>query len=330
MRVMMLAVLGLCAGVASAAEKPPTVLEPSSQWVVDYAENNCRLIRMFGTGKDSIKLVFEQVAPRSPMTVMLIGNSHAESSDNNLLAFEPLSDVAISKGQRLETADSSADVVFWPRRLGRGRWGLIPEDVASRMRKTDPVAAEASSSTPSDLSAPHVKWKDHDWTAESEEKWQAEDDAFSARADQVTSVVLNPGRSGSLSLQAGGMAKPFQALEKCATDSLKDWGVDPAVEAAIATGAHPVTDPQQAFTPGDYPQAALQSLKEDNLEVWLNIDAHGGIAGCRVISDFASPEINDAICGMIKRKERFVPARMKDGTPVPDFYIEQFVFRISA
>ena len=70
MRVLTLAVLGLSASFASAADKPATVLEPSSQWVVDYAESNCRLIRMFGAGKDAIKLVFEQVAPRSPVTVM--------------------------------------------------------------------------------------------------------------------------------------------------------------------------------------------------------------------------------------------------------------------
>ena len=327
MRVLTLAVLGLSASFASAADKPVTVLDPSSQWVVDYAESNCRLIRMFGAGKDAIKLVFEQVAPRSPVTVMLVGKLHAESA-NNLLAFEPLPNVAISRGQSLEVVDSSADVVFWPRRLGRGRWGLVPEDVAAQMRKADPVAAEASSSTPSDLSAPRVRWKDRDWSAEPEAQWQAEDAAFSARADQVTALVLNPGRSGSVSLNSGGLAKPLQALEQSAADSLKDWGIDPTVEATIVTSAHPVTDPQSAFSSGDYPQAALQSLKEDNLEVWLNIDALGGIASCRVISDFATPEINDAICGMIRRKERFVPARTKDGTAVPDYYTQAFVFRM--
>jgi hypothetical protein len=295
--------------------------------VVDYADNNCRLIRVFGTGKDSVKLVFEQVAPRAPMTVMLVGNVRPESG-NNLLAFAPLNDVEISRGQSLEAVDSSASVVFWPRRLGRGRWGLIPETLAAGMRKADPVGAAASVSTPSDLSAPHVKWKDHDWSIQREDQWQAEDAAFSTRADQVTALVLNPGRSGSVSLQTGALAKPFQALEQCASDSLKDWGIDPAVEATIVTGAHPVTDPQSAFSSGDYPQAALQSLKEDNFDVWLNIDAQGGIASCRVISDFATAEINNAICGMIRRKERFVPARTKDGTAVPDFYTQAFVFRM--
>ena len=75
MRILISALLGLWAALASAADKPVKVLEPKSQWVVDYADNNCRLIRMFGADKEAIKLVFEQTAPRSPMTVMLVGSS---------------------------------------------------------------------------------------------------------------------------------------------------------------------------------------------------------------------------------------------------------------
>lgn len=71
----------------------------------------------------------------------------------------------------------------------------------------------------------------------------------------------------------------------------------------------------------------LQPL-QDNLEVWLDIDAKGAIASCRVVSDFASPEINSAICAMVQRKQRFVAARTKDGTTVPDFYTENFVFKM--
>ena len=325
MRVLMSAVLGSWAALASAADKPATVLEPASQWVVDYADNNCRLIRMFGSDNDAVKLVFEQVAPRSTMTVMVVGKFSA-GKGNNVLGFEPLADVRIDGGQSLDAVGTRDSVVLWPRRVGRGRWGLIPETLAARMRKGDPGAAEASPSAPSDVRAPRVNWKDHDWSVEPAEQWRAEDAAFGARADEVTAVVLNPGRSGSVSLHTGGMAKPLHALEECASDSLKDWGVDPAVHSTIVTGAHPVTDAQTLFTSSDYPQAALQSFKKDYLSVWLNIDAQGRIASCRVISDFATPEFNGAICGMIGRKETFTPARTKDGTSVPDFYIQSFEF----
>lgn len=327
MRVLLWALAVLSAALASAAPAAPRVLEPTSPWDLDYAANTCRLIRMFGSGKDAVKLVFEQLVPRGPMTVILIGNVPADS-DDNILGFESLPGVTIGKGQSLETVDSSGKVVFWPRRLGRGRWGLIPEAEADRMAKADPVAEEESQSTPAGLSPPPKSWKDRDWKVQSSEEWKSEDAAFGQRADKVTAVVLNPGRSGSVSFHTGGLAKPFEALEDCASDSLKDWGIDPAVEASIVTGAHPVEEPGRLFGPGDYPMAALRNFKQDNLEVWLNIDAQGQIASCRVISDFASPEINDAICAMVRRKERFVPARTKEGTAVPDFYTQSFVFKL--
>lgn len=327
MRVLLSAVMGMSAALASAAAKPATVLEPTTPWDLDYADNNCRLIRIFGAGKDAIKLVFEEVAPRAPMTVMLIGKVDAES-DNNILTFESLPGVELDEGQGHNALNSNARIVFWPRRLGRGRWGLISKADVERMRKADPVAAERSSSAPPNLDPPHFKWKDHDWSVQPAEEWNAEDAAFTGRADQVTSVILNPGRSGSISLDTGPLGKAFQALEQCATDSLKDWGIDPAVEETVAISSHPVVDPHRLFGPNDYPAEAWQAFKEDNLEVWLNIDAHGAITNCRVISDFASPEINNAICGMVRRKETFVPARTKDGAPVPDFYTENFVFKL--
>ena len=41
----------------------PVRLQPSSRWVLDYAENSCRLIRTFGDNKTAVKLVLESDAP---------------------------------------------------------------------------------------------------------------------------------------------------------------------------------------------------------------------------------------------------------------------------
>src|SRR4051812_41121223 len=197
MRVVIAAVAGLSAALASAGAQASTVLEPTSRWVVDYADNNCRLVRLFGADKQRVKLVFEQVAPHSLMTVVLVGKFRSETYEN-VLAFEPLPNVRISEGQELNAVGSADTVVFWPRRLGRGRWGLIPDALSRQMRKSDPGAAEVSPSAPADARAPRAKWKDRNWGVEPEAQWQAEDAAFGARADGVTAVTLNPGRSGSI------------------------------------------------------------------------------------------------------------------------------------
>jgi len=57
----LLSCLAVAPSLIAAAE--PVRLQPSSPWVVDYAENSCRLIRDFGEGKDKTKLAFESESP---------------------------------------------------------------------------------------------------------------------------------------------------------------------------------------------------------------------------------------------------------------------------
>ena len=57
MRHSILAILAashISVGVARAAEAP--VLAPSSPWRVDYADEECRLLRTFGTGADAVTM----------------------------------------------------------------------------------------------------------------------------------------------------------------------------------------------------------------------------------------------------------------------------------
>ncbi len=327
MRVPFLALLLLSASLASAAQKPTPVLEPSSPWVVDYASNNCRLVRRFGTDKHAVRLLFEQLYPNAFLTLLVIGRFSPETADNTL-SFEPLTGVQIADGDSLAAVGSNDSVVRWERGMKTGRRGLRPPALVASMEEAERAAAGPSRASRENGKLDRVKWNDRDWKVDDPEKWRADEAAFFERADQVTNVVFDPGRSYSISLHTGALGSALKALEKCATDSLKDWGIDPAVEATVAISSHPVVDPVSLFSSSDYPQAALRSFKQDNLEVWLNIDAQGRIGSCRVISDFNTPEINDAICAMVERKERFVPARTSNGTAVPDYYIESFHFRI--
>ncbi len=51
--------------VAAAPEPAPVSvrLKPSSQWVVDYADNACQLIRTFGEGEEKTVLLIESATP---------------------------------------------------------------------------------------------------------------------------------------------------------------------------------------------------------------------------------------------------------------------------
>jgi hypothetical protein len=59
------------AGPALAA--PATPLAPSSKWQMDYAPTECRLLRSFGTGAQTVTVQIGQVVPAPPIELVLVG-----------------------------------------------------------------------------------------------------------------------------------------------------------------------------------------------------------------------------------------------------------------
>lgn len=55
------------------AAKEPLVLEPTSPWSMDYAEDSCRLGRTFGSGPDGVFFYLERFAPSTEQFVVVAG-----------------------------------------------------------------------------------------------------------------------------------------------------------------------------------------------------------------------------------------------------------------
>ena len=97
----LLAALALLPSVASAA--PPIHLAPSSPWVVDYAENSCRLIRRFGEAKDMTTLAFESEAPGF-LDMLIIGKPLVNDLDEVPVNFVPTASEPM-RGTSVQTVD---------------------------------------------------------------------------------------------------------------------------------------------------------------------------------------------------------------------------------
>ncbi len=59
------AILGIGAASPASAKAEPVMLEPSSKWNVDFGEEKCRLVRVFGEGENRHVLFFEQWGPKA-------------------------------------------------------------------------------------------------------------------------------------------------------------------------------------------------------------------------------------------------------------------------
>ncbi|MEO8141987.1 MAG: energy transducer TonB [Sphingomicrobium sp.] len=311
-----------------AAAPPP--LAPSSKWGIDYGAQRYTLYRKFGEGKSGVILRFEQTAPQGNISVLMSGGALRSGNGrrDNRLEFQPLGGSFAHDGLSLVTTEGQTEAVYWSSALSRGKWGLIPDEEAQRMVRALPPGQYAGRLVPGFDPVP-IKWVDRDWSVEDAATREGQYQAFDERAARVATVALNPGKRGSVTLLTGSLSAPLQALEKCARNSLKDWGIDVTVEDKIVERARPIQDTSKLLTSADYPQQAIIAGKESRLEVWLNLDAGGRVASCRVISTFASPEINDRMCKLVQQRQTFVPAKTAKGDAVPSYYVQSFYFRLA-
>ena len=82
-------VSGLAMVPSLASGAPPQQLAPSTPWVVDYAENSCRLVRRFGEGKDLTVFALESEAPGA-IDMLVAGRPMATVLDQVPARFLPL------------------------------------------------------------------------------------------------------------------------------------------------------------------------------------------------------------------------------------------------
>lgn len=240
----------------------PLRLQPSSPWVVDYAENSCRLIRNFGDDKAQVKLAFESDAP-DEMSMMAFGKPLATVSDMVTARFLPSGGAAFP-GRLAETSTGALPAIVW-REVPR-----LPdaELAALKLQHAQLKAHPGVRPPPRDLRR--------------EATLQAEQQAFAAAA---TELGIQTGRHRTVLLETGSLGPPFKAFEKCNRDSLKDWGVDAMVEDKIV---RPAWAPSRTgwIRPEDYPAGMLEAGKEAMLQVRLLVDASGRPTRCTAVSHF--------------------------------------------
>jgi hypothetical protein len=94
----------------AAAAPQPVRLRPATSWVLDYAEDSCRLSRAFGTEADHTVLQFESTAP-GELSMVAIGRPLQTGSEEIPAKFLPIQDKAFKGEPELTTSKQPA--VLW-------------------------------------------------------------------------------------------------------------------------------------------------------------------------------------------------------------------------
>lgn len=286
------------------AASQPVRLQPSSRWVLDYAENSCRLLRKFGAGDTETVLLFESEAP-DEMDMVLIGKPLRADGEDVQARFLP-AQTKPDIGRSVKSADGQPGILF-------ARIQLYPEEAKAKL----------------DARIAEIRKHPHDrpprvGLAEQQEL-KAQRHEF---ASKTTEIEIDARSRHPVLLETGSMGNAIAMLDHCSLESLKDWGADPALEDKIVRSAW-LENMDKLISGEDYPREMLDQDQQSAVKARVLVDASGRVTKCTSLSHFKLPQFNELVCSRITRNAKFAPAELADGTKVASYYTIKFNFQIA-
>jgi hypothetical protein len=286
-----MAVVGLGAVSApAAAQVKADVYKPSGPWAVDYGDDYCRLSRNFTGTAGDLSVAFERIQPTAAMRLVMVGPELKTYRGANELGWHFLPSDAQRKAvpQHSKTAEGK----FW--------YNFGPTTIA-------PVAPPA----PGAPSAPPPPFSRS---------------AEQAAAKAVTGFVVDGSVTQAVEVDTGDLGAPLAALQACADDLAKSWGLDPAklqgeTAPAIAQGGGAGWLPQGTVAFADFGK-----LGGGSNQVRLMVDASGKATSCTIHWATLDATTNDNICKAALANANFTPAKDAGGQAMAGYWIGSPMF----
>lgn len=271
--------------VALPAQAAPLVLAPSSKWDMHYADDSCRLARVYGEGKDKVIVFMDRFSPAARVHVTMVGKPLSTGFDVRTPAtfsFGP----GLPEGKRKDALKGSTGEDKLPTLF------IGPSDLLNR------EGEDLSPQTPDDEA-------------------------------KITQFALTI-RPRQIVFQSGSLKAPMAALRACTDSLVKEWGLDPAVQARLSRPATPQSDPGKWLVSSDYPRGPLMMGASAIVYFRLMVSADGNPTGCHIQQATNSPEFTDFTCKLLMKRARFAPALDAAGNPTASYYTNSVRWLASA
>lgn len=242
-RFLVAASAALCGAVPALADEAPDRIErldPSSDWNIDFGENNCRLARTFGEGDNRHLVFFEQAGPDTDFGLTIAGPGIRQFRH-------------IITRLGLESDEGFPQVSEMPGEVV----GFGPAAIFSRISIED-ENEDAEPTSPRTL--PQIDLDE---------------------AATIERILYGHG-GFALSFETGGMAPAFQALNVCAADFVRAWGLDPELHSNFMSMAKWRNEKKIARRiQKKYTRSALNRGEQAILRLRAIIEVDGSVSDCK-------------------------------------------------
>ena len=273
-------------------------LQPSSQWIVEYADEDCRLIRNFGTGDDRVILALDQSSPGDWFGLLVVGKRFGSGN----LASKPKPKFRFSPNELPQQVDGYTAIQ-----------GGLPAFLAGQQMRVAPLTAEQAAAQ----EAAAKEFKKIELPPIGPERELA-----------VTSIEIVDLLKSTLVLETGSMRASLEALRNCSWDSVRTWGLDVEQQKVLSRRAAPIKQGKLWISHEDYPSRMIESGEQGLVKFRAIVDAEGKPESCAVQRTSRPKDFGDLVCRLVMSRLRFDPALDAQGKPVRSFYVQQITFRI--
>jgi hypothetical protein len=287
--ISLAAVAGLIASPAMAQQKVDA-FKPNGPWALDYGDDYCRLSRTFSDGATDLSVAFERIQPAAQMRLIMVGPELKTYRGANEL------------GWHFTPNDAERKAVPMHSRTAEGKtwYNFGPVTIAPFV----PPAPGAPPAPP----APYDRG------------------AEQKAAKVVTGFVVDGSVTEAVSVDTGDLGAPITALQACADDLAKSWGLDPAKLQTQKTGAIPLGGGVGWLPQGTIGFADFGKLGGGSNQVRLMVDATGKPTSCAIHWATLDQTTNDKICKTLMANAKFTPAMDSAGQPMPGYWIANPMF----
>jgi len=291
----MLSLFAAAAMVAAPAAQAQdeTVFRPSGNWIADYGDDYCRLVRTFSDGTREMSLALERLQPGAQVRLIAVGEGMRPFRGAEQIAYQFLPSGSSGKTRyvRSETPDGKSFVSFEPVTL-----------------------APPPAFTPPAPGTPPAPPPVYSRTQELE------------TARGVTGFLLTEGLISPVKVETGSLRAPIAALQVCADDLLTVWGLDAEKHKTMTAAPFLNPRPDGVLPQGTVPFTEFEKFGGGANQVRLLIGTDGKVTACSIYTPSLSQTLNQKICELAKERASFQPAKDASGAAMASVWMGSPMF----
>lgn len=335
------AAAALCA--SSARAQDAVVLQPFSNWVMNYDDDSCALQRQFGKEGQQAFLELREFGGRDRAVQLTIASKDFKRRDGRfevaILPFDtepaeqPGFNVRLGDGYEgklfADRIGANDDRVTAPYRafvtttpsLTEEQRRLVLEAtdnldnvrVISRLLRNADYQAGARIANDAYLGSPEFL------------------EILSTMRSEVQAIRIEDGFDRDLHLMVGELRAPMEAMRACLDELYSHWGIDVAAHRSLRRPVIPVNfDEVVQRVSRDYPAQMVRKGLEGYLRIRLAVSAEGQPTACHLQSPLNDEVFNRTACQTLMQRARFSPALDANGQPIASFFLQSIVYTLSA